>query len=202
MVNVADVINYAKAQFGKPYVFGATGPGTFDCSGLVQFVFHHFGVDLPRTSQQQAKVGASVDRSKVAAGDLIFSDWGDGPNSHVGIYDGNGGLINAPKPGDVVSTDKMNDYYWQHVTAIRRVSDLSGSIVGTAEAAVGEAANSIIGPLVKPLTDIANAAGAAAKVADLVTKAFLPTNFIRIACGIVGAILILMALRMLVKEVR
>lgn len=205
-LDISALLNYGKAQMGKPYVWAATGPDAFDCSGLVQFMYHHFGVDLPRTSQQQAKVGAAVDRGKAQPGDLVFSNWGDGPNSHVGVYMGNNQLLNAPQSGDVVKIAPMSDSYWSHVTAIRRVTDTSGSWVGGAvdavQGAAGDAVSGIVGPLVQPLKDLASAAGTGAKLADKTMQLFMPTNFVRVCCGLAGTWFLIMGILMLSREIR
>lgn len=93
-------LNYAKAQLGKPYVFGAEGPNTFDCSGLTLRAWQAAGVNLPRTSQQQFLASPRVSMSNLRIGDLVFF-YGPSP-SHVGIYAGNGKVINAPRPGKTV----------------------------------------------------------------------------------------------------
>jgi uncharacterized protein YgiM (DUF1202 family) len=93
-------LNYAKAQLGKPYVFGAAGPNSFDCSGLVLRAWQQAGVNLPRTSQQQFLASPRVSLSNLKLGDLVFF-YGPSP-SHVGIYAGNGKVINAPRPGKTV----------------------------------------------------------------------------------------------------
>ncbi|WP_460811080.1 SH3 domain-containing protein [Microlunatus endophyticus] len=85
---------YAKAQLGKPYVYGAEGPSSFDCSGLVMRAWQQAGVNLPRTSQQQFNASPRVSLSNLKLGDLVFF-YGPSP-SHVGIYAGNGQVINAP----------------------------------------------------------------------------------------------------------
>jgi uncharacterized protein YgiM (DUF1202 family) len=91
---------YAKAQLGKPYVYGATGPNTFDCSGLVMRAWQQAGVNLPRTTYDQFDASPRVSLSNLKLGDLVFFY---GPNpSHVGIYAGNGQVINAPRPGKTV----------------------------------------------------------------------------------------------------
>ncbi|SCK28339.1 C40 family peptidase [Streptomyces sp. WMMB 322] len=90
------VLAYAKAQLGKPYVWGATGPSSFDCSGLTQGAWKAAGISLPRTTWDQVKVGTKVAKSEMKAGDLIFF-YDD--ISHVGIYVGDGQMIHAPKPG-------------------------------------------------------------------------------------------------------
>ncbi|QDP98385.1 SH3 domain-containing protein [Microlunatus elymi] len=93
-------LNYAKAQLGKPYVWGAEGPNSFDCSGLTLRAWQAAGVNLPRTSQQQFLASPRVSMSNLKVGDLVFF-YGPSP-SHVGIYAGNGKVINAPRPGKVV----------------------------------------------------------------------------------------------------
>ncbi len=91
---------YAKAQLGKPYVWGAEGPDSFDCSGLTLRAWQAAGVDLPRTSQMQFLASPRVSLNDLRPGDLVFF-YGPSP-SHVGIYAGNGQVINAPRPGRTV----------------------------------------------------------------------------------------------------
>ncbi len=79
-------------RVGDPYVWGATGPDQFDCSGLVQWAFHRVGIDLPRTSQAQSAVGTPVDKNNLQPGDVVFF-YSDA--SHVGIYAGNGLMLHA-----------------------------------------------------------------------------------------------------------
>jgi cell wall-associated NlpC family hydrolase len=89
----------AASKLGSPYVWGATGPNSFDCSGLTSWAFSQAGVALPRTSQAQATIGTRVSMDQLAPGDLVFyySDL-----HHVGIYAGNGQIIHAPRPGGSV----------------------------------------------------------------------------------------------------
>lgn len=208
MTSVNDIIAYAAAQEGKQYVFGAEGPNTFDCSGLMQYVFHRFGISLPRTAAQQAKVGTPVDKSAIAPGDLVFSDWGDGPNSHVALASGNGHIIVAPHTGTVVQQENLSPNYLKHVTAVRRIPGLDGSAAaapsgkGTTVGFGDPITDGIVAPLVGPLQDMAKAVTGISQVADLITKAFLPSNFIRIVCGLIGGILVLLGIRLLSKEVR
>ena len=93
----AKAIAYARKQLGKPYRFGAVGPGAFDCSGLTLQAWKAAGVDLPRTSQQQVGAGRAVAKSDLQAGDLVFYYSSTAP-SHVGLYVGNGQIIHAPNP--------------------------------------------------------------------------------------------------------
>ncbi|MGI5129314.1 NlpC/P60 family protein [Pseudonocardia sp. CA-107938] len=95
----------AATKLGKPYVWGASGPGSFDCSGLTSWAFKQVGVTLPRSSSAQAGIGKPVSFSQLQPGDLVF--YYD-PVSHVGIYAGNGTYINAPQSGDVVKYQKVS----------------------------------------------------------------------------------------------
>lgn len=104
------VIAYAKTFLGTPYVYGATGPNSFDCSGFVQYVYRHFGVTTGRTTGNQINHGQYVSRSNLQPGDLVF--FGSGTPHHVGIYLGNNSYIHAPHTGDVVKISILtrNDY--------------------------------------------------------------------------------------------
>ncbi|MER6846238.1 NlpC/P60 family protein [Streptomyces flaveolus] len=97
---------FARAQIGKPYVWGATGPGSYDCSGLTQAAWKAAGVTLPRTTYDQVEAGTTVSVSQAQPGDLVFF-YDD--ISHVGIYIGNGMMIHAPKPGAYVREESV--YY-------------------------------------------------------------------------------------------
>ncbi len=100
-----EALRAAATQLGKPYVWGATGPGSFDCSGLTSWAFRKAGVTLPRSSSQQATIGRPVSWNELQPGDLVFYY---SPVSHVGIYAGNGTFINAPQSGDVVKYQKVS----------------------------------------------------------------------------------------------
>jgi cell wall-associated NlpC family hydrolase len=98
----ASVILYAAEQLGKPYLWGATGPDAFDCSGLTMMAYRAVGVYIPRTSQQQWLFGPRVAASAVEPGDLVFFAGSDGTMTapgHVGIVMGNGLMIAAPFTG-------------------------------------------------------------------------------------------------------
>ncbi|MFE8952437.1 NlpC/P60 family protein [Streptomyces althioticus] len=97
---------FARAQIGKPYVWGATGPGSYDCSGLTQAAWKAAGVSLPRTTYDQVNAGTTVPVSQARPGDLVFF-YDD--VTHVGIYIGNGMMIHAPKPGTYVREESI--YY-------------------------------------------------------------------------------------------
>jgi len=101
-------IDVALSKLGDNYVWGATGPSTFDCSGLMQFSYRAAGISLPRTAAEQQKVGLSVSRSQLQPGDLVFFG---SPAYHVAMYLGNGMIVQAPTTGDVVKVSPlMNNY--------------------------------------------------------------------------------------------
>lgn len=101
----------AKGKIGSPYVWGATGPSSFDCSGLTSWAYQQAGVSLPRTSQAQANAGTRISsQSQLKPGDLVFfySDL-----HHVGFYAGNGQVLHAPKPGAGVRFESMGNMPFQ-----------------------------------------------------------------------------------------
>jgi cell wall-associated NlpC family hydrolase len=109
-------VNAALSKLGAPYVWGATGPNSFDCSGLAQWAYNQAGISLPRSTYSQVTVGRAVSVSSMQPGDLVFfySDF-----SHEGIYIGNGNVVHAPQTGETV---KITPYqYIGAVTAVRRV---------------------------------------------------------------------------------
>ncbi|WP_369139266.1 C40 family peptidase [Modestobacter versicolor] len=112
----ATAVNAAMAQLGKPYVWAAAGPSSFDCSGLVQYAYAAAGISLPHSSRAQAGAGQAVSRDQLQPGDVIafYS-----PVSHVGIYIGNGQMVHAPTSGDVVKVVSID--YMGSITAMRRV---------------------------------------------------------------------------------
>ena len=107
----ASVVALAKEQVGKPYVWGATGPDKFDCSGLVQYVYQHAaGINLPRTTYDQVKVGQTVPLDQLQAGDLVF--WGsETAPYHVAIYIGNNQYVNSATPDQGTILQNMSSYY-------------------------------------------------------------------------------------------
>jgi cell wall-associated NlpC family hydrolase len=102
------VIQVAASQRGKPYVFGATGPRSFDCSGFTRFVYSRVGKRLPRTTWAQY-AATKIPRSQLRPGDLIFS----GDLSHVGIYAGWGSEWNAPHTGARVRLQRVWDPHYK-----------------------------------------------------------------------------------------
>ncbi|SHK63040.1 C40 family peptidase [Actinacidiphila paucisporea] len=102
----ARAVAFAYGALGLPYVWGATGPHAYDCSGLAQAAWRAAGVSLPRTTYTQITAGPRVSRSQLQPGDLVFFYSG---MSHVGIYIGGGNMIHAPHPGASVRVAPISE---------------------------------------------------------------------------------------------
>lgn len=102
------VVDFAYTLLGTPYVYGAAGPNSFDCSGFTSYVYRHAaGVEISRTTWSQFDKGIPVSRSELQLGDLVFTyDLG-----HVGIYVGGGQYIHAPQPGEGVKVSPIQGFY-------------------------------------------------------------------------------------------
>ncbi|WP_328680273.1 C40 family peptidase [Streptomyces sp. NBC_01261] len=95
--SAATIVAFVKAQIGKSYVLGATGPSAYDCSGLVGAAFKQVGISLPRVSQDQSTAGTQVSLSNLQAGDILY--WGSaGSAYHVAVYVGDGMFVGAQNP--------------------------------------------------------------------------------------------------------
>jgi NlpC/P60 family len=126
----ADPVALAASLIGRPYVWGAEGPREFDCSGLTQFVFGEYGIDLPRRAISQSQVGDRVGR-RLQRGDLVFfsTDAGGSVVTHVGIFEGDGVMIDASKRHGKVRRDSLDDEYWvERFMFARRISDAEGAM--------------------------------------------------------------------------
>ncbi|MER6538500.1 NlpC/P60 family protein [Streptomyces sp900105755] len=111
----AAAIAYAYSKLGSPYVWGATGPDAFDCSGLAQAAYRSAGVSIPRTTYAQINAGRRVSRSELQPGDLVFFYSGI---SHVGIYIGNGQMIHAPNPSAPVRIAPIDEMPFAGATRV------------------------------------------------------------------------------------
>ena len=121
---VSKVINLAKAQIGKPYLWGAEGPNAFDCSGFTYYVFKNAAnIILPRTSSAQGNFGVAISKNNMKPGDLVlFDSTKDGRINHVGIYIGNNSYIHSPSSGKTIRIDSTSgSYFTKNLTKIRRV---------------------------------------------------------------------------------
>jgi cell wall-associated NlpC family hydrolase len=110
-------IDYAEAQLGKPYQWGGAGPGSFDCSGLVMMAWEQAGVYFPHLAQAQYDMTERVPFSDMLPGDLVFFGTPSDVH-HVGLYIGNGEMIDAPETGQDVSIQSI---YWSDLLAAGRV---------------------------------------------------------------------------------
>lgn len=111
----AEAVAYAYGKLGSPYVWGATGPDAFDCSGLAQAAYRAAGISLPRTTYAQINAGRRVSRSELRPGDLVFFYSGI---SHVGIYVGNGQMIHAPNPSAPVRLAPVDEMPFAGATRV------------------------------------------------------------------------------------
>ncbi|MFI2430431.1 NlpC/P60 family protein [Streptomyces sp. NPDC018693] len=111
----AAAIAYAQSKIGSPYVWGATGPNAFDCSGLIQAAYRSAGISLPRTTYAQIDAGRRVSRSELLPGDLVFFYSGI---SHVGLYIGNGMMIHAPNPSSSVRVAPLDEMPFAGATRV------------------------------------------------------------------------------------
>lgn len=113
----ATAVAFAKAQVGKAYVLGSTGPNAYDCSGLTGAAWRAAGVSLPRTSQGQAGAGVKVSLAQIQPGDLVIFYSGA---SHVGIYVGGGMIVDAANPRAGVRMISLHNS-WMPIHSVRRV---------------------------------------------------------------------------------
>lgn len=120
--NMDKAVSLIESKIGNKYVWGATGPNSFDCSGLVQYVYKNaLGKDIPRTSYEQSKFGKAVDKKDLQVGDLVFFDtMGKGRVSHVGMYVGNNEFVHAANEKAGIKKSKLTGYYETHYKGARR----------------------------------------------------------------------------------
>lgn len=110
-------INLAYRQIDKPYVWGAAGPSSFDCSGFTSYIYKNaFNKNIPRTSIQQSNYGLQVDKKDLQPGDLVFFDTDkDGDVNHVGMYIGNNEFIHASSGKDKVVKSSLDNSFYNSV---------------------------------------------------------------------------------------
>ncbi|GAA1836780.1 hypothetical protein GCM10009836_14150 [Pseudonocardia ailaonensis] len=111
----AKALAAARTRLGMPYVWGAAGPTSFDCSGLTSWAFKQVGVTLPRTSAAQSTFGTAVSKDQLQPGDLVFFYT---PVSHVGIYVGNGQVLHASTSGEPVKISNMSSFPFHNARRI------------------------------------------------------------------------------------
>ena len=123
--SATDAVGVAAGLIGKPYVWGAEGPRSFDCSGLTQYAYREVGIDLPRRAISQSRVGDATGR-RLRRGDLVFFSTDEQRSlvTHVGIYEGGGVMINASKRHGRVRRDELSEDYWaDRFMFARRIGD-------------------------------------------------------------------------------
>jgi cell wall-associated NlpC family hydrolase len=142
MESTRGVALFALSLVGIEYRYGGDTPGAgLDCSGLIRYVFGQLtGVTLPRTAQEQARLGRRVTLRDLAPGDLVFFNTRHAPNSHVGIYLGDDRFVHAPSQGGEVTVETLSARYWRaRYDGARRLAAvlpaLVPSFVARAEAA-------------------------------------------------------------------
>lgn len=115
------LVSLAKSKLGCKYVWGATGPNQFDCSGLTSWCYKQVGISIPRTSLEQSKGGKAVSKSNLQHGDLLFWKTTSAEVGHVGMYIGNNQFIHAPNKSKPVKYDSLsNSYYSSRYVRARR----------------------------------------------------------------------------------
>lgn len=189
-------IAFARAQIGKPYAYGATGPNSFDCSGLIQAAYLSAGIILPRTTYSQINVGISVKQNDLQPGDLVFPDAG-----HVQIYVGtNNGvqqIIEAPHTGASVRLTNIWGF-WQ----ARRIVSPGVDIFDT----VASNAQNVVNFLDNPGIAIQDAVQALPGFSELETVGKglswfgVATNRNRVGVGLAGAVMVIMGFMLLAGE--
>lgn len=209
-VTGTEVIDEAQKFLGDPYVYGAAGPTSFDCSGFVQYVFKQLGITTPRTSETQYTWGGTeaITRNQLRPGDLVFYN-GASPG-HVGFYAGGGKVLHAPHTGTVVKYEPIDQI--GTITGYRRVTnvqagasdvgwtnipgDIVGGIEGGAKDLLGGAL-SIPGDIVDFFKDATTAVEGSV---HFFTLLFQPTTYVRLASGFFGLFFMIAAAIFLIRE--
>ena len=118
----SEIVMRAMALLGTPYKFGGDGPGAFDCSGLVRYLHHEVGIEVPRTAFQQFQASTPVSPANLEPGDLLFFRTRGRTVSHVAIYAGSGRFVHAPQTGRNIEIGALGDgYYGQRFVAAGRL---------------------------------------------------------------------------------
>jgi len=108
-----EIVVRAIALLGTPYQYGGNGPETFDCSGLVRYIYNELGINVPRTAAEQYRAAAAVDVDHLEPGDLLFFKTQGAGVSHVAIYAGSGRFVHAPQTGKTIELRELDDGYYK-----------------------------------------------------------------------------------------
>jgi cell wall-associated NlpC family hydrolase len=109
----SEIAMRAISLLGAPYQWGGSGPKAFDCSGLVHFIHHELGFDVPRTAEEQYRAAKRVDVKELEPGDLLFFRIRGKRISHVAIYAGSGRFVHAPQTGRPIELRALDDGYYR-----------------------------------------------------------------------------------------
>jgi cell wall-associated NlpC family hydrolase len=108
----SEIVIRAVALLGSPYKWGGSGPLAFDCSGLVRYLHHEVGIEVPRTALEQYMASTPVSTAKLEPGDLLFFRTRGRNVSHVAIYAGSGRFVHAPQTGRSIELGTLDDGYY------------------------------------------------------------------------------------------
>lgn len=226
MTSAADVIAAARTQLGDPYLFGAEGPNSWDCSGLLQWAYKQAGISIPRTTYDMVadKQLGYVSRADIAPGDLLFFSYGPGKeNSHVAMWTGDGKIIQSGTGG----VKEFTFSNWSQVSQIRRVPGIDGyagphsetgllqrllgiipdplNPFGSAAAegaAIGAGDGGVLGAIGSGILSLAQSAASVGQLAGLAARAFLPSNLLRGFFFAVGIMFLLIGIWFVAQEVK
>lgn len=187
-MGVSEAIAFAEAQIGKPYVFGATGPNSYDCSGLVLKACDAGGVHIGRTTYEQIFDGSEVSRSDLAPGDLLFPDPG-----HVQLYIGSNKVIEAPHTGAFVRETTV----WGFWRARRVFTGAEAEAATSANLANDTLLSDPIGSAVQKALESLPVVGSVARLAEHLTSA---TFWKRIGVATFGLFIILVAIAFINRQ--
>lgn len=192
------LLQLAREQLGDPYVYGATGPNSFDCSGLTQWLYKQVGISIPRTSQEQWRSGTAVSAADLQPGDLVFAAGSDGTAAspgHVALYIGNQQVIAAPHTGADVRIQSLQSL---RPTGYRRYGGGgTGSSVVPADLTTPAGLLSWPGEVSGFFSDATDSLSA---TADFARAFFQPSTYVRLGSGFFGALLLVAGLFFLVRE--
>lgn len=207
-----------RALLGDPYVYGKAGPSQFDCSGLMQYVAGAAGIKLPRTSEEQYRVGQPVTAAQLAPGDLVFSAGSDGTAAnpgHVGMYIGAGQVVAAPYPGKDVEIEALSGF---DAVGYRRITGLGGAQTASFIDPInpldpfnygsggGPGGTGGLGGLLSIPQDIVNFFSKGyddlVAVGAWLTRLFLPSTWVRVGSGLFGLLFLGVGMVFLVRETK
>lgn len=190
--DVATVVQFALDQIGKPYVYGGSGPDSWDCSGLTKGAYAAIGIDMPHDSTLQAVMGNAVDKNAIQTGDLVFK-FGDGvENGHVGIALDPGSMVVAPHTGTNVQVQAID---LEATTAVRRLVGGGGSMPDLQRVPPTTSNTNWLNPLdaARSIGDIAKSVGSISgqigKMAAWLTNRHNILRLLQMLMGIWGIIL-------------